>query len=330
MARTGGGLMKAIICCGSIFSNHKQLAEFLAQKTSIEDVLVLNRFKNDYLSLDLFSHHHQRYKIDYNSIDFSKYSFVVIENIFRSSDLEYWKTKFPESVVVYFNDSAATLREQALTYMDSGSFRRYFELEYYEYREKHDGCDLAHIVEHADFYINSSHSSKQELFEQFLKFINGEMEEGDLPQIFQRAIKMLAGCQNRTACILLDSCGAPVGKGINRMITDEGANRAIKQQTKAFLSTNGNQSWFEEKELNRIFDFSFGVHAEMVALSDSRFNDDIKIAIVTKKPCINCLKALYYSGVREIYYLYDFLDEYTEIVMNNITDIVLLPYAGSV
>lgn len=92
-------------------------------------------------------------------------------------------------------------------------------------------------------------------------------------------------------------------------------NRIISQGYNGFLSNHPHNSVIiNDHEIATI-------HAEQNAIIDCAkrgVNCNNSIAYITHFPCINCLKMLVQSGIKEIYYINDYKNDYELIKKLNI------------
>ena len=92
-------------------------------------------------------------------------------------------------------------------------------------------------------------------------------------------------------------------------------NRIISQGYNGFLSNHPHNSVIiNDHEIATI-------HAEQNAIIDCAkrgVNCNNSIAYITHFPCINCLKILVQSGIKEIYYINDYKNDYELIEKLNI------------
>ena len=318
--------MVTIICCGSALSDQNIIADYLINLGKYK-VKVLNRKTRCFGGFKEFSLSHEFVSSQLKKVDFNDYDFVVVENVYRTADIEAIKNVDSLAWVIFFNDPVRVLIDHANGIMDAREVRRYVENEYYGYRASSDGCDLIHIIDQANCYINAAASDKETLLASFFEWLNGKKILSEIEQAMSQASILLDSENNKTACVIINKTGEIIGKGINKNLVDEPVNKSIKTKIIDFNSDIDSEYFFE-KQINRVFDASFNIHAEVGALWEAGKVPAGSVALVTKKPCINCLKLLYFSGIKEIYYLYDYFDTYTDIVIASVSDLSVNPFSG--
>ena len=62
--------------------------------------------------------------------------------------------------------------------------------------------------------------------------------------------------------------------------------------------------------------YAYVVHAELNAILNSNTNLRDSICYVTLFPCNECAKAIIQSGIKKVFYLYDYEDSFTDELLN--------------
>lgn len=177
-----------------------------------------------------------------------------------------------------------------------------------------------------DYYLNEDSINNE--MERFIDWIIGGISLNNVEKSMRKAIENNQNDIGKTSCVITDDFFNELSTATNHPLISDENNRVIKTHIINYLLAQFDVSSIDEKLLNRVIDPSFNTHAETEAIFcvDKKKR---KFAFVTKKPCYSCLKHLYRSNTKDIFYLYDYYDPITESLIE-IKDLNISLFSGCI
>lgn len=173
----------------------------------------------------------------------------------------------------------------------------------------------------SNYYFNEFNFNEKGVYD-FLRLIEGEKTiKSRSEKNFSQLLSVIDDPLHITCAGLFDENNL-IGMAQNLALLSKEKWQNIKQDF--------NAKDFFEKGFHTVVDLSFSVHAEDILLTKyyNQINNDVAL-FVTLKPCFACMKKIYFAGIKTVYILEEFFDEWTLKFQKCLNDITIITHHGS-